>query len=109
MANVVGIDLGTTNSLFAYVKDGVPVVIGGEGGDPLVPSIVSLGDDGTIYVGREAQRRLLTGPGRLLGEALHGPRRRGCAARRGDAAVPRQRRGRRCGPDRDWRARVHAP
>src|SRR2546422_3311755 len=66
MANVVGIDLGTTNSLVAYVKDGVPVVIRGEAGDPLVPSIVSLGDDGTIYVGREAQRRLLTAPGRTV-------------------------------------------
>src|SRR3989449_683528 len=66
MANVVGIDLGTTNSLVAYVKDGVPVVIRGEAGDPLVPSIVSLGDDGTVYVGREAQRRLLTAPGRTV-------------------------------------------
>src|SRR3989454_3408990 len=66
MANVVGIDLGTTNSLVAYVKDGVPVVIRGEAGDPLVPSIVSLGDDATIYVGREAQRRLLTAPGRTV-------------------------------------------
>src|SRR2546427_6666635 len=66
MANVVGIDLGTTNSLVAYVKDGVPVVIRGEGGDPLVPSVVSLGDDATIYVGREAQRRLLTAPGRTV-------------------------------------------
>src|SRR5262245_17276177 len=66
MANVVGIDLGTTNSLVAYVKDGVPVVIRGEGGDPLVPSVVSLGDDATIYVGREAQRRLLTEPGRTV-------------------------------------------
>jgi Fe-S protein assembly chaperone HscA len=66
MANVVGIDLGTTNSLVAYVKDGVPVVIRGEGGDPLLPSVVSLGDDATIYVGREAQRRLLTAPGRTV-------------------------------------------
>ena len=62
MSSVVGIDLGTTNSLVAYVKDGVPVVIRDESGDALVPSVVSVGEDGTIFVGREAQRRLLTAP-----------------------------------------------
>ena len=60
MSKVVGIDLGTTNSLVAYVKDGVPVVIRDKSGDALVPSVVSAAADGTIYVGREAQRRLLT-------------------------------------------------
>src|SRR5687767_8420619 len=60
MGKVVGIDLGTTNSLVAYVQDGRPVVIPDENDDPLLPSVVSLGDDGTIFVGREAQRRLLT-------------------------------------------------
>ena len=63
MGKVVGIDLGTTNSLVAYVKDGVPVVIRDESGDGLLPSVVSVGADGTIFVGREAQRRLLTAPG----------------------------------------------
>ena len=62
MSKVVGIDLGTTNSLVAYVKDGVPVVIRDASGDALVPSIVSIGEDGTVIVGREAQRRLLTAP-----------------------------------------------
>jgi len=62
MSKVVGIDLGTTNSLVAYVKDGVPVVIRDESGDGLVPSVVSIGEEGTIFVGREAQRRLLTAP-----------------------------------------------
>ena len=60
MSKVVGIDLGTTNSLVAYVKDGVPEVIRDRSGDGLVPSVVSVGDEGTIFVGREAQRRLLT-------------------------------------------------
>jgi molecular chaperone DnaK len=64
MSKVVGIDLGTTNSLVAYVKDGVPLVIRDQNGDGLVPSVVSVGGDGTIYVGREAQRRLLTDAGR---------------------------------------------
>ena len=47
MSRVVGIDLGTTNSLVAFVKDGVPMVIRDKSGDALVPSIVSVGDNGT--------------------------------------------------------------
>ena len=66
MGKVVGIDLGTTNSLVAYVQNGAPVVIRDESGDALVPSIVSVGEDGTIFVGREAQRRLLTAPSRTV-------------------------------------------
>ena len=66
MSKVVGIDLGTTNSLVAYVKDGAPFVIRDKSGDGLVPSIVSAAPDGTIYVGREAQRRLLTDPRRTV-------------------------------------------
>jgi molecular chaperone DnaK len=66
MSRVVGIDLGTTNSLVAYVQDGRPVVIRDDSNDPLVPSIVSIGEDGTIFVGREAQRRLLTSPERTV-------------------------------------------
>src|SRR5215467_12642957 len=60
MSKVVGIDLGTTNSLVAFVRDGAPVVIRDKSGDGLVPSIVSAAADGTMFVGREAQRRLLT-------------------------------------------------
>src|SRR6266550_2831482 len=66
MSKVVGIDLGTTNSLVAYVKDGVPVVIPDRGGDALLPSVVSVADDQTVYVGREAERRLLIDPGRTV-------------------------------------------
>ena len=66
MSKVVGIDLGTTNSLVAYVDNGTPVVIRDDSGDGLVPSIVSVGEDGTIVVGREAQRRLLTAPSRTV-------------------------------------------
>jgi len=60
VSKVVGIDLGTTNSLVAWVKDGVPQVIRDRQGDGLVPSVVSFEDEGTVHVGREAQRRLLT-------------------------------------------------
>ena len=66
MGKVVGIDLGTTNSLVAYVSEGRPVVIRDSSGDALVPSVVSLDDDGTMFVGREAQRRLLTAPARSV-------------------------------------------
>jgi molecular chaperone DnaK len=66
MSNVVGIDLGTTNSLVAFVKDNVPLVIRDRSGDALLPSIVSVSKDGTFYVGREAQRRLMTEAGRTV-------------------------------------------
>jgi Fe-S protein assembly chaperone HscA len=66
MSHVVGIDLGTTNSLVAWVKNGVPEVIRDQSGDALVPSVVSVAEDGTVFVGREAQRRLLTSPSRTV-------------------------------------------
>ena len=66
MGKVVGIDLGTTNSLVAYVRDGRPVVIRDSAGDALVPSVVSLDDNGTMFVGREAQRRLMTASARTV-------------------------------------------
>jgi Fe-S protein assembly chaperone HscA len=66
MSKVVGIDLGTTNSLVAFVANGVPVVIRDRSGDALVPSVVSVAEDGTVFVGREAQRRLLTHASRTV-------------------------------------------
>ena len=75
MSHVVGIDLGTTNSLVAYVKNpaqaglhdqAVPEVIRDSSGDALVPSVVSVGEDNTVFVGREAQRRLLTSASRTV-------------------------------------------
>jgi len=58
---IVGIDLGTTNSLVAYMDGGVPVVIPGEDGDRLVPSVVAVGSDG-ITVGNAARKTLITSP-----------------------------------------------
>ncbi len=66
MSKVVGIDLGTTNSLVAHVVDGRPVVIADESGDRLLPSVVSVDAKGTVFVGREAQRRLLTDAARAV-------------------------------------------
>ncbi len=66
MSNVVGIDLGTTNSLVAYVAEGRPIVIRDESGDGLLPSVVSVDTGGTVFVGREGQRRLLTDASRTV-------------------------------------------
>ena len=62
MSHVVGIDLGTTNSLVACVANGTPRVIPDSRGEGLLPSIVSVDSHGATFVGREAQRRLLTDP-----------------------------------------------
>ncbi|MBP7569969.1 MAG: Fe-S protein assembly chaperone HscA [Acidobacteria bacterium] len=67
MSHVVGIDLGTTNSLVAWVRDGEPTVIPDPvSGEVLLPSIVSVDDRGNVHVGREAQRRLLTDAGHTV-------------------------------------------
>jgi molecular chaperone HscA len=50
----VGIDLGTTNSLVASVRDGRPVVIPGADGSTLVPSVVHYAEGGTVVVGAQA-------------------------------------------------------
>ena len=52
----VGIDLGTTNSLVATVRNGISVVLNDEHGRPLLPSVVRYHGDGATTVGYEAQR-----------------------------------------------------
>jgi molecular chaperone DnaK len=61
MANerIVGIDLGTTNSLVAYMQGDVPTVIPGEDGSNLVPSVVALDPNGQIIVGNSARKYLI--------------------------------------------------
>lgn len=59
---VVGIDLGTTNSLVTAWHDGKVVPIPNALGDHLTPSVVSLDRDGSILVGRAARDRLVTHP-----------------------------------------------
>jgi Fe-S protein assembly chaperone HscA len=68
MGRTVGIDLGTTYSLVAYVDKATnrPVCIPGPHGSTLCPSIVSLDADGSVIVGEPARRRLLTQPGRTI-------------------------------------------
>ena len=52
----IGIDLGTTNSLVASVKQGEPQTIAGADGDSLLPSAVHYGPDGAICVGSEVKK-----------------------------------------------------
>ena len=67
MGKIVGIDLGTTNSLVAYTEpNGAPTCILGPYGSTLCPSIVSLDPDGSVIVGEPAKRRLLTQPERSI-------------------------------------------
>jgi Fe-S protein assembly chaperone HscA len=68
MGKIVGIDLGTTNSLVAYVdaQTGEPRCIPGPSGSTLCPSVVSIDPDGGIIVGEPARRRLLTQPERSI-------------------------------------------
>ena len=61
---IIGIDLGTTNSLAAIWRDGRPQLIPNSLGEYLTPSVVSLDDDGTVLVGRAAQERLISHPQR---------------------------------------------
>src|SRR5438445_4823717 len=68
MGRIVGIDLGTTNSLVAYLDPQTkqPKCIVGPNGSTLCPSVVSLDPDGGIVVGEPARRRLLTQPERTV-------------------------------------------
>ncbi len=59
---IVGIDLGTTNSLVAVWEDSKPRLIKNCLGEVLTPSCVSLDDDGSVLVGRAARERLQTHP-----------------------------------------------
>ena len=62
MPRIVGIDLGTTNSLVAVVEDGKPRVIPGADGSNLVPSIVYFDENGTILVGNPAHEKMVEKP-----------------------------------------------
>jgi molecular chaperone DnaK len=62
MAKVIGIDLGTTNSVVAVVEGGNPTVIANQEGSRLTPSVVGFTKDGEILVGQVAKRQGITNP-----------------------------------------------
>src|SRR5271168_1471694 len=68
MGRVVGIDLGTTFSLIAYLdaQTGSPQCIPGPYGSTLCPSVVSVDHDGKVIVGEPACAKLLTQPERTI-------------------------------------------
>jgi len=63
---IVGIDLGTTNSLVAFMQGETPVVIPGDDGSNLVPSVVALDGNGQAIVGNSARRYLIETPERAV-------------------------------------------
>ena len=81
MNNVVGIDLGTTNSLIGVMEAGFPILIADENGARLTPSVVHFPADGAPLVGRTAERMRVLTPAQtiysvkrfigLRGEELH--------------------------------------
>ena len=61
---LIGIDLGTTNSLAACYQDGQAVLIPNRLGGYLTPSVVSIDDEGNLFVGRVAKEKMITDPDR---------------------------------------------
>jgi molecular chaperone DnaK len=77
---IIGIDLGTTNSCSAIVKDGQPMVLRSRDGQALVPSVVALNSRGKFVVGGAARSQLVTNPKwtvagfkRLIGREYESP------------------------------------
>ena len=62
MGKVIGIDLGTTNSVVAVMEGGSPLVIPNQEGSRLTPSVVAFTKDGEILVGQVAKRQAVTNP-----------------------------------------------
>jgi molecular chaperone DnaK len=63
---IVGIDLGTTNSLVAFMQGETPVVIPGDDGSNLVPSVVALDEKNQPVIGNSARKNLIETPERVV-------------------------------------------
>mgnify|MGYP001770800675 CR=1 FL=1 len=62
MSKIIGIDLGTTNSVVAVMEGGEPVVITNAEGSRITPSVVAFTKDGSRLVGQVAKRQAVTNP-----------------------------------------------
>ena len=62
MARVIGIDLGTTNSVVSVLEGGEPTVIPNAEGSRLTPSVVAMSKSGERLVGQVAKRQAITNP-----------------------------------------------
>ena len=60
---IIGIDLGTTNSLAAYYTEHGPEIIPNRLGERLTPSVVSIDENDQVYVGKTARERMAVYPG----------------------------------------------
>ncbi len=66
MSKIIGIDLGTTNSVVAVMEGGEPVVITNSEGGRTTPSVVAFTKDGNRLVGQVAKRQAVTNPENTL-------------------------------------------
>ncbi len=66
MDPILGIDLGTTNSVVSVIKDGKPEVLCDQLGQGILPSFVGLDSEGRLLVGQEAQNQALVAPERTV-------------------------------------------
>jgi len=66
MGKIIGIDLGTTNSVVAVMEGGEPVVITNSEGGRTTPSVVAFTKDGNRLVGQVAKRQAVTNPENTL-------------------------------------------
>ncbi|MCY3635147.1 MAG: molecular chaperone DnaK [bacterium] len=66
MGKVVGIDLGTTNSVVAVLEGGEPTVIANTEGSRTTPSVVAFSKEGEVLVGEVAKRQAITNPDRTI-------------------------------------------
>jgi molecular chaperone DnaK len=104
MAKVIGIDLGTTNSVVAVMEGGDPVVIPNAEGGRTTPSVVAFTKDGERLVGQVARRQAITNPRNTIFSIKRFMGRRGEEVQAEKSRVPYEIR-----TDAQGRVEVHVP
>lgn len=66
MEKIIGIDLGTTNSVVAHIEDGFPEVLSDRDGQDITPSVVTITEEGEVVVGRTAKNMMTQVPDRTI-------------------------------------------